>query len=62
MMGYWSQFAAIGNSNGSSARQRTPYDASSGDILQRDDTIASTPGGYRIAQMKFLSTLPIRGF
>ena len=27
------------------------------------DTIASMPGGYRIAQMKFfLSTLPIRGF
>ena len=24
--------------------------------------IASMPGGYRIAQMKFLSTLPIRGF
>jgi para-nitrobenzyl esterase len=44
------------------APQWTPYDKSSGDILQLDDTIASMPGGYRIAQMKFLTTLPIRGF
>ena len=62
MMGYWSQFAATGDPNGSGAPQWTPYDESSGDILQLDDTIASMPGGYRIAQMKFLSTLPIRGF
>src|SRR5450631_2554985 len=44
------------------APQWTPYDKSSRDILQLDDTIASMPGGYRIAQMKFLTTLPIRGF
>jgi para-nitrobenzyl esterase len=62
MMGYWSQFAATGDPNGSGAPQWTPYEESSGDILQLDDTIASMPGGYRIAQMKFLSTLPIRGF
>jgi carboxylesterase type B len=62
MMGYWSQFVATGDPNGSGAPQWTPYDESSGDILQLDDTIASMPGGYRIAQMKFLSTLPIRGF
>ena len=62
MMGYWLQFAATGDPNGSGALQWTPYHESSGDILQLDDTIASMPGGYRIAQMKFLSTLPIRGF
>lgn len=55
-------YFVTGDPNGSGAPQWTPYDESSGDILQLDGTIASLPGGYGIAQMKFLSTLPIRGF
>ena len=33
-----------------------------GPALDANAYIASMPGCYRIAQMKFLSTLPIRGF
>ena len=62
MMGYWSQLAATGDPNGTGAPHWTPYDENNEDVPQLDDTIANMPGGYRNALMRFLSTLPTRGF
>ncbi len=56
------QFDAVVPASGDTTLSLYPADESSGDMLQLDATIASMTGCYRIAQMKFLSTLPIRGF
>jgi para-nitrobenzyl esterase len=57
LMGYWTNFAATGDPNGSGLTQWPRYDATSDNMLQLDD-VQTVINGYHNAECDYFATLP----
>lgn len=57
LMGYWTNFAATGDPNGSGLTQWPLYDSTKDTMLQLDD-VQTVINGYHTAQCDYFATLP----